>query len=40
LKVVGVVERVDQYLKRVMVDGEWFGIGEVLGVEMGNESVI
>src|SRR5687768_15817646 len=37
LKVVGVVDIIDQYLKRVKVDGEWFEIGKVIGVEIECE---
>jgi hypothetical protein len=31
--VTGVVERVDRLLRRIRVDGEWFAIGDIIGVE-------
>ena len=33
LIVEGVVERVDQVLKRIRVDGEWFNVRDIVGVE-------
>ncbi|MCU6709333.1 YolD-like family protein [Paenibacillus sp. J5C_2022] len=32
LRAVGVVERIDTYGRRVMIDGEWFRLNDVIGV--------
>jgi len=32
LKAIGVVEQIDQHFKRVMIDGEWFKVSEIMGV--------
>jgi len=34
LRVVGIVERVDNYKRRFMVDGEWFYLEDVEGVDI------
>ena len=33
--VEGVVERVDQAARRIKVDGEWFAIDDIIGVDRG-----
>jgi len=33
--VIGVVERIDSYTRRIRVDGEWFRIDDVIGVDDG-----
>lgn len=33
--VTGVVERVDQAARRIKVDGEWFAIDDIIGVDRG-----
>lgn len=33
LIVEGIVEQVDQVLKRIRVDGEWFNVRDIVGVE-------
>lgn len=36
LQVIGVVERVDRRLRRLKVDGEWFGMDDIVRVELDS----
>jgi hypothetical protein len=36
LQVIGVVERVDERLRCLKVDGEWFGMDNIVGVELDS----
>ena len=31
----GIVERIDQTLRRIRVDGEWFALDDIIGVDRG-----
>ena len=33
IRVIGVVERIDRHTRRVNVNGEWFRLDDVIGVE-------
>ncbi len=34
LEVIGIVDRVDQFKQRFMVDGEWFDIRDIEGADI------
>jgi hypothetical protein len=36
LQVIGIVERLDARLRRLKVDGEWFGMDDIVSVELDD----
>lgn len=39
LKVIGLIERVDQRAKQIKVDGEWFNMKDIMSVELSDSEL-